>query len=404
VESEKQIASELGVRYVVEGGIQKAGDHIRVSAQLIDGETGAHLWAERYDRDSADYLKMQEEITYQIANTLEIALVKVESERSWRDHPANPDAVDLRLRADAILMGPATAKLNAEARQLYLRALELDPKNVAALIGLGYTYLEDISDDRVTGAALIETMNRADDVVARILSINPGSPSAYQIRSHVLAYRGGNDYRGELLPAIAAAETSLEIDSNRPGTLAWLARLYTKAGHPERTAPLIEQAIRLDPRSPWLSSRFYVLGMAHLQMAQYDKAIDTFQKCVLLSPRKVICWGGLTGSYFAAGRSAEALSTLAQWREVAASEGNFNLDYSTDKDVLAIRVQLALVRLGRWPYAIELWTRLTNSGTNAWKALHQFQVDEKLPQTGQLDEATLARLGITSPESASASK
>ena len=87
----RQIASELGVRYVLEGGVQKAGNHVRVNAQLIDGETGAHLWAERYDRDSADFLRMQDEITNQIANALDLTLTQSESDRSWRDHPTNPE-------------------------------------------------------------------------------------------------------------------------------------------------------------------------------------------------------------------------------------------------------------------------------------------------------------------------
>jgi TolB-like protein/class 3 adenylate cyclase/Tfp pilus assembly protein PilF len=316
VESEKQIASELGVRYVVEGGIQKAGDHIRVSAQLIDGETGAHLWAERYDRDNADYLKMQSEITYQIANALGSTLVMVESERTWREHPTNPDSVDLVLRADA--MSSATAKSNADARRLYERAIELDPQNVGAFTGLGWTYVDDVADDRVTGTALAEALNRADDAATRALSINPRSASAYGIKSHILAYMTQDDYRGELLPAIAAAETALEINPNVPRTLAWLGRLYAKAGHPQRTAPFVEQAIRLSPHSPALPNFLYNLGMAQLQAGQNDQAIDNFQRSVLLAPRKLISWGGLTGSFFAAGRDGEAREPWpngVRWRQ-----------------------------------------------------------------------------------------
>ena len=139
--SEKAIASELGVRYVLEGGVQKAGNHVRVNAQLIDGETGAHLWAERYDRDSADFLQVQDEITNQIANALNLTLTQSESDNSWRDHPSNPDAVDLTLRANALLgNGPISPEINAHARRLFEQAVELDPKNVDALIGAARTY------------------------------------------------------------------------------------------------------------------------------------------------------------------------------------------------------------------------------------------------------------------------
>ena len=104
--SAKAIASELGVRYVLEGGVQKAANHVRVNAQLIDGETGGHLWAERYDRDSADLLQVQDEITNQISNVLNVALTQSESDRSWRDHPSNPDSLDLTLRANTLMNGP----------------------------------------------------------------------------------------------------------------------------------------------------------------------------------------------------------------------------------------------------------------------------------------------------------
>ena len=104
--SGRQIASELGVGYVLDGAVQKAGNQLRVNARLMNGETGAQLWAERYDRDSADMLRMQDEITNQIANALNLTLTQSEADRSWRDHPTNPNSFDLTLRANALLNGP----------------------------------------------------------------------------------------------------------------------------------------------------------------------------------------------------------------------------------------------------------------------------------------------------------
>jgi TolB-like protein/DNA-binding winged helix-turn-helix (wHTH) protein/Tfp pilus assembly protein PilF len=395
VESEKQIASELNVRYVLEGGVRKAGNHIRVNAELIDGSAGTHLWAEQYDRDSADLLQIQEEITRQIANALGYTLAVVETERAWRDHPANPDSVDLTLRAD--IMAWPTPKEIEEGRRLYERALELDPQNVDALIGLGLSYIQEVADDWVHGDAKLEALKRANDAATRALLINPRSAAAYDLKSHVLAYMTENDYRGEIVQAIAAAETALSINPNLPNTLAWLGRLYSKAGHPERTQALVEQATRLNPRNPFLFNYLYIVGMAQLQMGQNDQAIDSFQRAVLQRPSQVISWGGLTGAFIAAGREVEARGALVKWRE-AASQGDYKPDDSPDKDVLFVRVQLALLRLGRWPYSMVL----TGSGSTS-RALLKFQADEKLPQTGQPDEATLARLGITSQESASAS-
>jgi hypothetical protein len=153
-----------------------------------------------------------------------------------------------------------------------------------------------------------------------------------------------------------------------------------------------------------MSSYLYTLGMAQLQMGHNDDAINTFQKSILLAPRKTISWGGLTGAFLAAERDVEAKRALVKWRETLASEGHYNLDYSADKDVSYIRVQLALLRLARWPYSINPWIIEGAPGSKLSRALVKFQADEKLPQTGQPDEATLARLGITSQASASASK
>jgi adenylate cyclase len=388
--SEKAIASELGVRYVLEGGVQKAGDHVRVNAQLIDGETGGHLWAERYDRDSADFLQMQDEITNQIANALGVTLDQSESDRSWRDHSSNPNSVDLTQRANALLNGPVTPTVNANLRRLYEQALELDPKNVDALVGLAGTYTQEI------GAAWAwdesKAQKRIDSALTRALALNPRSASAYQVKSEAFTYDTSRYWRGELAKAIEAAETALALKPNRADTLAWLGRLYAKVGHPERTTALVEQAIRLSPRDPHMHSWLYILGMSQLQMGDNDDAIKSFQKALLLHPRMVISWAGLTGALYAAGRDREAHDALIKWLEFGVTEGGYrSLDYSLDTEILKVRVQLALLRLGRWPYTLNI-----GRSTGLAQALFEFQADENLPQTGQPDEATLARLGMPS--------
>jgi adenylate cyclase len=396
--SEKQIASELSVRYVLEGGVQKAGNHVRVNAQLIDGETGAHLWAERYDRDSADFLQVQDEITNQIANALNLSLTQSESERSWRDHPSNPDSLDLTLRANALMNGTVTREINANVKRLYQQAIELDPKNGDAFVGLAETYVNDVKENWVVSdIGMREAIEQADDAVKQALSINPRFASAYAAKSEILAYSMKDDYRGEIVQAIEAAETALALNPNRAGTVNWLGRLYAKAGHPERTSALVEQAMRLSPRDPALPSWLYSLGMSQLQMGDNDEAIATFQRSLLLHPRKLISWGGLTGALFAAGREAEAKNALVKWREIAVTDEGYKPSAnSTDREILVIRVQLALLRLGRRPFAVDL--------VAPTRALSKFQADENLPQTGQPDEATLARLGITSQAGASTNK
>jgi TolB-like protein/DNA-binding winged helix-turn-helix (wHTH) protein/tetratricopeptide (TPR) repeat protein len=389
--SEKQIASELNVRYVLEGGVQKAGNHVRVNVQLIDGETGAHLWAERYDRDSADLLLVQDEITHQIANALNLTLIQNESDRSWRDHPSNPDSVDLTMRAIALMRGPMSPAINGRARQLYEQAVELDPKNVDALLGLAWTYTAEIYE----GWSSMDTPGvheRIDSAVTRALAVNPGSAYAYQMKSEAYAYDNRRDWRGELGPAIDAAEAALAINPNRAITLAFLGRLYSKVGHPERTGALVEQAIRLSPHDDHLPHWLHILGMSQLQMGHNEDAIATFRRSLLYRPRLIISWAGLTGALYAAGRDDEAHDALIKWCEVAVSDGGEKVEDVSGMAILVVRVQLALLRLARWPYSLSL-----RRSPSLSKALFRFQADENLPKSGWIDAATLDRLGIAMP-------
>ena len=291
--NEKQIASELGVRYVLEGGVQKAGNQLRVNARLIDGETGAQIWAERYDRDSADMLRMQDEITNQIANALNLTLTQSESDRSWRDHPSNPDSVDLTLRANALLNGPGSPEKNTNARRLYQQAVELDPKNADAFVGLAWTYIHDVQENWVVSEiGMREAIERADDAVKQALSINPRSASAFAAKSNLLAYSMKDDYRGEIAQAIEAAETALALDPNQPKIFGWLGRLYAKAGHPERTRDFVEQAIRLNPKN---DPRLTALHSRHVATADGS----TMTRLSIAS--KGLCCSILANSYLGAG-------------------------------------------------------------------------------------------------------
>jgi adenylate cyclase len=300
-----------------------------------------------------------------------------------------------------LLNGPGSPEINTNARRLYEQAVELDPKNAVAFRGLAWTYIHDVQENWVVSEiGMREAIERADDAVKQALSINPRSASAFAAKSNLLAYSMKDDYRGEIAQAIEAAETALALDPNQPKIFGWLGRLYAKAGHPERTRDFVEQAIRLNPKSD-PASLLYTLGMSQLQMGHNDEAIDSFQRSLLQHPRKLISWGGLTGALLAAGREVEAKNALVKWREIAVTdEGYKPSGDSTDREILIIRMQLALLRLGRWTYALDF----VPDGPGPPRALSKFQVDENLPQTGQLDEATLARLGIASQSSAIPSK
>ena len=222
----KQIGRELGVRYVLEGSVRRSGDQVRVNAQLVDAETGAHLWAERFNRKASDLLEIQDDITRCIAFELTAELVEAESKRLIRERPNNLDAVDLAMQARALLNKPPSREQNAQIRQLYEKALAIDPQNVDALIGLAASYLTGIHD--LHASEDHEWNRRATDAVNSALAIEPRNARAFLAKSRVLAYSNERDYRGELDEATAAAETAVTLDPNLAGAYGWLGRLYAK--------------------------------------------------------------------------------------------------------------------------------------------------------------------------------
>ena len=150
----KQIGRELNVRYVLEGSVQRGGNRLRVNVQLIDAETGNHLWAERFDKPVADLFDMQDEIVSRLANTLDAQLIAAEARRAERS--LHPDAMDLYFQGRAWLNKGLTPEYMAQARGFFERALALDPGNIEALVGLARV-------DAVLGAAFM-----TDDWSARL--------------------------------------------------------------------------------------------------------------------------------------------------------------------------------------------------------------------------------------------
>src|SRR5258708_2904759 len=278
--SVKQIGSDLGVRYALNGSVQRDAKRVVVNAQLIDAQTGAHLWAERFMRDSADLLEIQDEITRRIAVALSGKLIEAESDRVLREHRTNPDAIDLTMRASALLHKPPSPAGNAAARRLFEQALAIDADNVDALVGLASTNISDWLNDWTDDRGVVQ---RANDAVTRALAIDPRNASAYAVKASVLMYSTYStefDYRGEIEQAITAEETAIALNPNLARAYANLGRLYAKAGKPERTAALVEQAIRLSPLDPLLGGWLYTAGTSPLQMGRYDAAIDSFRRSV----------------------------------------------------------------------------------------------------------------------------
>jgi TolB-like protein/class 3 adenylate cyclase len=237
----KQIGRELGVRYLLEGSVRRSDNQVRVNAQLIDAETDAHLWAERFDRNAGDLFALQNEVTGRIAIALNIELVAAEAARPTN----NPDALDYIFRGRAATLKPLSRSVYAETVSMYERALALDPRSTEAQ-GLLATQLASRVLDGVTDSATTD-ISRAEQLVAQALAASPRSPTAHIAKALVLRVQH------RCAEAIPEYETALAINRNAVGVLNILAGCKLFTGSIEEVIPLEEQAIRL---SPTIEGRF----------------------------------------------------------------------------------------------------------------------------------------------------
>jgi tetratricopeptide (TPR) repeat protein len=300
----RQIGRDLGVRYVLEGSVQRSGNRLRVTAQLINAETDAHLWAERFDRDIGDFFVLQNEITSRIANTLKIELIAAEAARPT-EHPA---ALDYILRGLAVLFKPESRDSLAEAISLFEHALSLDPRSVAAQTGLAGSLagrvLIGLSDSRAADLA------RADELIDKALAASPRSPSAHRVKGEVLRAQNRCD------EAIPEYETALASNPNFVAALNGLGWCKLFAGSIDEVIPLVEQALRLSPRDPGISAWHFLIGTVHLLQSRTDQAIVWLEKARNDAPAKPFIHINLAAAFALSGDLGRAASELAEARRL----------------------------------------------------------------------------------------
>jgi adenylate cyclase len=304
----KQIGREVGVRYVLEGSIQRSDNRVRVNVQLIDAETDAHLWAERLDRDIGDLFALQNEVTSRIAIALKLALIDAEAARP-NEHP---DAMDYIFRGRAASGRPLSRDSHADAIAFFERALALDPRSVTAQTYLALTLangvLGDVTDSRDAD------IERAKWLIEPALAASPRNPLAHLAKGQVLRAQGRN------LAAIPEFETVLASDRN--STLALFAlglcKLFT--GSIQETIPLEEQVIRLNPRDPGIGVSYSQIGRVHLLQSRIDEAIVWLEKARNANPALSYVHGWLAAAYALKGESERAAAELAEARGLSGND------------------------------------------------------------------------------------
>jgi TolB-like protein/DNA-binding winged helix-turn-helix (wHTH) protein/tetratricopeptide (TPR) repeat protein len=304
----KQIGRELGVRYVLEGSVQRSGSQIRVSAQLSDAETAANLWVERFDSGSGDLFALQDEITRRIAVALNLELVRAEAARPTED----PDALDYILRGRASLMRPPTRDDRAAAIALFVHALALDPQSVTALSWLARTLAVREPDELTSSAAA--DVARAEELVERALAAAPRNPLAHYARGTVL--RAQNRFA----EAIPQYETAIAFDRNWLDAYANLGQCKFYTGSLEEYIPLVEQAIRLSPRDPLIGVWYGRIGLAHLLQSRIDESILWLEKARDASPGLPYIYSRLASAHALKGETARAAAELSEARRLSGDD------------------------------------------------------------------------------------
>jgi len=282
----RQVGRELGVRYLLEGSVQRTAESVRINAQLIEAETGRHLWAQRYDRSRADIFAIQDDITDKIVTELNVKLIAGEQVRRWRRSTRYHEAYELWLQGWHLAEGN-TRDGYARGKELAEKALEIDPKFTMAMVQLGWTnYMagdSGWSDDATQSYRTALAWGR------KAIALDDSLGDAHAMVANVLLTLGQHR------EAVAEADKALAVSPNDADVIAYSAYVLALSGRPEEAVVLMQRAMRLDPLPP--SSYFGALGDSLLFAKRVEEAIPAHRQCVELTPDMIWCRLGLTVDY-----------------------------------------------------------------------------------------------------------
>ena len=304
----KEVGRRLGVRYVLEGSVRKASRKVRITGQLIDAVTGAHLWADRFERDLTDVFALQDEVTVAVVSAIQPKMLQTEIELATRRRPENLTAYDFYLRATQqyYLM---TREGVAEAIRLAHRALELDPRFGSVTALAGHCHAQNVT----LGYAKDPQFDRKEAVrLAHLaLSIDDSDPDTLARAAVISAWMVG-DSEAE----IEMADRAVALNPN--SSLAWNCRgwVYNTAGLPEEAIRSFERAVRISPVDPRLWSTLLGIGVALIELRRFDEAIVAGKKAQRQNPSYSVVYRCLASAFAHLGRDAEAHDAAARLLEI----------------------------------------------------------------------------------------
>jgi adenylate cyclase len=290
-----QIGRELGVQYILTGSVRKAGDRVRVNAQLINASRGEHLWAERYDREIKDIFALQDEITLKITQALQIKLTEGEQARIYGKGTGNLDAYLKWLQGQDLLIRGSKDD-NVLARRMFEDAVRSDPNWAQPYVLLGWTYLmESLSG---WSSSPESSFNEAINLGKKALTLDDSLPGPHGLMSRIYLHKRQHD------EAIAEAQKAVALAPSLAFAYIWLGSALMYAGRSHEAIWFLEKAIRLNPLPPsyWIRD----LGEAYRMTKRYKEAITEFKRAIQASPHYLECHVSMACTYSLMGRGTDA--------------------------------------------------------------------------------------------------
>jgi adenylate cyclase len=299
----KAVGRELGVRYALEGSVRKAGSRVRFNAQLVDAETGAHVWADRFDRELVDLFDLQDSVTQELAGAMNVQLVDAETRRGQTK--LDPDAFDLVLRARSAANRGASRENFAESLRLFEAALARDPANISAMCGIVIERVARVtslwSEDRAGDIAV------AEDIARRAQALDPNNT---EVRFALGFLRRIQMRFDEAIAEFSAVLRDNPNNAGAHGEMGWAAGF---SGRDAESIAHFEEAIRRNPRDPMLFLSYFGIGYVRHEMGDYEAAVTALRQAVAFNPHFSWPYLILTVSQWALGQEAAARDALAAY-------------------------------------------------------------------------------------------
>jgi TolB-like protein/class 3 adenylate cyclase/cytochrome c-type biogenesis protein CcmH/NrfG len=318
----QQVGKDLGVRYALQGNVQRSGEKIRINAQLADTSSGGQLWAETFDGDRSDLFALQDRITSRIANSIGREIV-VAAARDSEARKTDPQAGDLLLRAVALTIKTRGLETLQQQEKLFREILVLDPNNVDAMAQLATCLLNQrrVFINVLGPQVAEEKVKEGYSIALKANELDPANALTYEALGMYFTFRR------DLAQAIAAFQKGIALNRNHMHFYDGLARVSIISGEPKKAIEYAEHALSLDPRGPQITTSMIFLGVGHFYLGHDDLAIEWLEKARAESPKNPNVLSHLAVAYAKKGDLAKAKATAAELFRIAPNFRLSNLGF-----------------------------------------------------------------------------